>query len=207
MPAGSSFYSEEELAGLGLKSFGHAVRISRKASLYNTERIEIGSHVRIDDFCVISACTGGWVRIGSFVHIAAMCLIEAPAGLEMKDFSGLAGRCTVYGGTDDYSGEHLTNPCVPWEYRSCVWAPVVLEKHALAGAGTVILPGVTMGECSVAGAMSLVNRSIPPGQIHAGTPARYIKDRKTTLLELEADFRRRLAGGGSGCDACRTEGV
>jgi len=111
----SSFYSPAELAELGLASFGHDVKISRKTSIYHPERITIGNHVRIDDFCVLSACSDGYIRIGSFVHIAALCMIEAPAGFEMDDFSGLAGRCTVYGGTDDYSGLHLTNPCVPWE--------------------------------------------------------------------------------------------
>lgn len=188
----SSFYTEEELACLGLESFGHDVRISRKASLYHPERISVGSHVRIDDFCVLSACATGYIKVGCFVHIAAQCTIEAPAGVEMHDFAGLAARCTIYGGTDDYSGEHLTNPCVPWEYRSCVWKPVILQKHALAGTAAVILPGVTMGECSVAGAMALVIRPIPPGQIHAGIPARYIKDRSTKLLELERDFRSGL---------------
>jgi galactoside O-acetyltransferase len=185
-----------------LKSCGHDVKISRRASLYNADRIEIGSHVRLDDFCVLSACSGGYIRIGSFVHIAALCMIEAPAGVELHDFSGLAGRCTIYGGTDDYSGAHLTNPCVPSEYRCCVREPVILERHALAGAGAVILPGVTMGECSVAGAMSLVTRSIPAGQIHAGIPARYIKERSMTLLDLERDFRIKLAGGAFDCPIC-----
>jgi galactoside O-acetyltransferase len=198
----ASFHTDEELRGIGFKSLGHDVKISRRASIYHPESIEIGSHVRIDDFCVLSACSDGFIRIGSFVHIAALCMIEAPAGVVMEDFSGLAGRCTIYGGTDDYSGEHLTNPCVPWEYRSCVWAPVTLSRHALAGAGAVILPGVTMGECSVAGAMALVTRSIPAGQVHAGIPARYIKDRSMKLLELEAEFRRSLGSGPGGCPLC-----
>lgn len=198
----NSFYSTDELGELGLAAFGHDVKISRRASIYHPERITIGSHVRIDDFCVLSACSDGYIRIGSFVHIAALCMIEAPAGFEMDDFSGLAGRCTVYGGTDDYSGAHLTNPCVPWEYRSCIWKTVTMKKHALAGAGAVIMPGVTMGVCSVAGAMSLVTRSIPDGEIHAGVPARFIKERSMKLLELEAQFRASPEHGGNPCGSC-----
>ncbi len=198
----SSFYSDTELMEIGFETMGHDIRISRRASIYHPERISLGSHVRIDDFCVLSACSDGFIKIGSFVHIAALCLIEAPAGFEMEDFSGLAGRCTVYGGTDDYSGEHLTNPCVPWEFRSCVWKTIRMRRHALAGAGAVILPGVTMGECSVAGAMSLVTRSIPDGQIHAGVPARFIKERSMKLLELEEEFRSRLTLGTDWCRVC-----
>ena len=64
----SAFYDREELAGLGLAGFGLDVLISRKSSLYSPEAIELGAHVRIDDFCVLSGGSG--IRIGSFVHIA-----------------------------------------------------------------------------------------------------------------------------------------
>ncbi|MBT3210423.1 MAG: acyltransferase, partial [Planctomycetaceae bacterium] len=64
-----SFYSMEELQTLGLASFGKDVKISRKASIYNPGQISIGNHVRIDDFCVLSAGEGG-IEIGDYVHIA-----------------------------------------------------------------------------------------------------------------------------------------
>ena len=86
----SSFYSEEELVDLGFSSLGHSVKISRKASIYHAERISIGSHVRIDDFCVLSGCATGYLRIGWFVHIAAHCFIEASNGIEFMDFSAIA---------------------------------------------------------------------------------------------------------------------
>jgi galactoside O-acetyltransferase len=192
----SSFFSRDELEAVGFESLGIDVRVSRRTGIYHPERISLGNHVRIDDFCVLSACVQGFIRIGSYVHIAAHCLVEAPAGLIMEDFSGLAGRCTVYGGTDDYSGEHLTNPCVPEEYRSCRRELIHMKKHALAGAGAVILPGVTIGICSAAGAMALVTKSIPDGEIHAGIPARYVKKRSMKLLDLEADLR---SGFGADC--------
>ncbi len=207
IPAGSSFYSEEELAGLGLKSFGHAVKISRKASLYNTGRIEIGSHVRIDDFCVLSGCSDGYLKIGWFVHIAAHCFIEASAGVEFMDFSAIAAGGVIYGGTDDYSGEHLTNPNVPWDMREFAWKPVLLKKHALAGASVTILPGVTMGECSCAGAGSLVVRDIPDGEMHVGIPAKYLKKRSFRMLELERRYREGLADGTYPCGFCRDLGA
>ena len=46
----NSFYTREELAELGLKSYGENVLISRKASFYAADKIELGSNVRIDDF-------------------------------------------------------------------------------------------------------------------------------------------------------------
>jgi galactoside O-acetyltransferase len=68
---------------------------------------------------------------------------------------------------------------------------VTLERHVIVGANAVILPGVTIGEGSAVGALSLVNTSLPPWGIYAGTPARKINDRSRRLLDLEAEYRAR----------------
>ncbi len=49
-----SFYSRDELKKIGLKKYGENVFLSKKASIYNPEKIEIGNNVRIDDFCILS---------------------------------------------------------------------------------------------------------------------------------------------------------
>lgn len=49
----TSFYSEEELRSIGLKSYGKNVLISRFARIYGAESISIGNNVRIDDFCIL----------------------------------------------------------------------------------------------------------------------------------------------------------
>ena len=48
-----TYYSEEELKGLGLKKYGLNVKISRHAIIYRPEELEIGSNVRIDDLEII----------------------------------------------------------------------------------------------------------------------------------------------------------
>ena len=57
----TSFYTEEELKGLGFRHIGNGVCISRKASIYGAQNISLGDHVRIDDFCILS----GRIEIGS----------------------------------------------------------------------------------------------------------------------------------------------
>jgi acetyltransferase-like isoleucine patch superfamily enzyme len=53
---------------------------------------------------------------------------------------------------------------------------VLIDDGVFVGAGSVILKGVTIGKHSVVGAGSVVSKSIPPGQIWAGNPCRYVKD-------------------------------
>lgn len=186
-----SFYSPDELAKLGLRSFGESVLISRKASLYNAGAIELGSHVRIDDFCVLSAGTGG-IAIGSFVHVAVYASMIGNGRIKLDDYSCLSGRVAVYSSSDDFSGEHLTNPMVPEAYRGVVSADVVVGRHALVGAGSIVLPGVTVGAGAAVGAMSLVRTDCEPFGLYAGVPARRIKSRGRRLVDLEAAHRAEL---------------
>ena len=190
----NSFYSEEELKSLGLKTYGNNVFISRFARFYGAENISIGNNVRIDDFCILS----GKITLHNYIHISAYtCLFGRKHGIEMYDFSGLSSRGAVYADTDDYSGFAMTNPMVPDEYRNIIGNKVVFKKHVLVGTESTVLPGVVLGEGSSVGCMSLVNKSIEPWGIYAGIPCKRIKNRDKHILELENQLKNDILKGGN----------
>ena len=172
---------------LGLKSVGDNVLISEKACIYMPEKISIGSNVRIDDFCILV----GEITLGSHIHISPFASIHGTGGgsVTMKDFSGLGSYATIYAGSDDYNGGTLTNPTVPKEYCKIISGNVVMEKHCLVGIKSVLLPKAYMGEGSVLGAMSLLNKKTKPWSVYFGSPARRINDRDKGVLEYEEKFR------------------
>lgn len=188
--AETSYYSEAELRGLGLKDYGERVRLSRKASLYGAARISLGCDVRIDDFCVFSAGAGG-IRIGSLVHVAVFASMIGRGAIELGDFANISARVSIYSSNDDYSGESMTNPTVPAEFTGVRHAAVIVGRHVIVGAGSVILPGAILEEGVAVGALSLVRDRCEAFGIYAGTPARKVKERKRDLLALEASL---LAG-------------
>lgn len=180
-----SFYSQDELKLLGLKSYGENVNISRKASFYGEKNITIGNNVRIDDFCILS----GKIEIGDYVHIAAYsALYGGNDGIYIKNFVNISSRICIYSISDDYSGETLTSPLVPIEYKNITSAKVIINKHTIIGSGCTILPNVEIAEGCAFGAMSLINKSTNDFTIYAGIPIRKIKSRKKDLLELEKKF-------------------
>jgi galactoside O-acetyltransferase len=180
----TGFLDEPALAALGLASVGADVRIDGAARFYSADRIEIGSHTRIDAFCVLSAGDGS-IRIGNHVHIAAHGFMAGAGRIELEDFANISGRVSIYSSNDDYSGATLTGPTVPDELSNVEVAPVHIGRHVIVGAGSVILPGVTIGEGAAVGALSIVKRDVAPFTIVAGADMRVIGERKRDLLELE----------------------
>jgi len=180
-----SFYTVDELKNLGFERIGKNVLISRKASVYGADKITIGDNVRIDDFCILS----GRIVLGNHIHIAAYAaLYGADAGIHMEDFSGISSRVSVYATSDDYSGKAMTNPTVPDEYRNVQSTPVIIEKHVIVGASSVVLPGVILREGSAFGALTLINKSSEPWSVNVGVPARRVGDRRREILQLEQKF-------------------
>ncbi|PAE18410.1 DapH/DapD/GlmU-related protein [Robertmurraya siralis] len=95
---------------------------------------------------------------------------------------------------------HPINP----NYRGYMYAdPVKIENNCWIGAGSIICPGVTVGENSVIGAGSVVTKDIPANSVAVGNPCNvlrtinehdmkyYYKDREITQEDLdeEALFR------------------
>lgn len=174
----TSFYSEAELAELGLGSYGKDVLISRKASIYSPGNIRVGDHVRVDDFCILS----GTITLGSYIHISAQCCLYGGMGIRMEDFSGLSPRTIVLSSSDDFGGDYLIGPMIPNEFTNVTGGLVHLEKYVQIGAGSVIFPNLTIHEGTVVGAMSLVNKELPAWSVFAGIPAIFIKERNRALL-------------------------
>ncbi len=168
-----------------LGSVGRNVTIHESVIIFNPQQVHIGDDVRIDCMSMISAGAEG-VHIGRHVHIAAMVQIFGSAArVTLGDFVGLSSRTTVYSATDDFSGETLTGPTVPMEFRGVRTGAVDIGRHVIVGCGTVILPGVTIGTGGAVGALSLVDRDVAEFTIVAGTPCRPIGERSRRLLELE----------------------
>lgn len=192
-PFDVGFFSEHELQNYGFKSLGKNVSIAKNCTIIGLHNISIGDNVRIDGYTTIVASGDGFLNLGSFIHIGGYSLLSAGAGITMSDFSGLSQGVRIYSKTDDYTGNSLTNPTVDPKYTSVTSGEVILNRHSIIGSSTVILPGVTIGEGSSVGALSLVTKNLPEWGVYFGSPAKKIKDRKKKLLELERDFLYELS--------------
>jgi UDP-2-acetamido-3-amino-2,3-dideoxy-glucuronate N-acetyltransferase len=130
-------------------SIGSGTRVGSFTLLHAGARI--GTGATIGSHCNIGACS-----IGDNVSIQTACHITR--GVTIEDDVFIGPHVTTL--NDKLRGDPLTYP------RIC--------KGAKVGGGSVILPGVTVGEGAVVGAGSVVTRDVPPGATVVGNPARVV---------------------------------
>lgn len=169
--------------GKNAKYFDHTIFIK-------PETICLDDNTQIDDFVFIYG--GQETIIAHNVHIASFVSIIGGGRFIMAPFAGLSAGCRVVTGSDDFTGESLTNPTVPKEYKKTKLGTVEIGRHALIGSNAVILPDVKIGEGTIVSAGALVIKDLEPWSIYAGYNPKKIGQRdKRKILALELDYYKK----------------
>lgn len=100
------------------------------------------------------------LKLGAKTDIGAFTYINASEGVEIFDDVQIGSHCSVYSVStiDNKKGK------------------IVLKKNCKIGSHSVIMPGITVGENSVVGAFSFVNKDIPDNVVAFGVPAKVVKN-------------------------------
>ena len=176
MRAGEPIRPTDEGHGLVLEAYREAaMTVMEMNSAYRTPG-EVLSYLRrlttgtIDDsaFIVLPFHTdfGRNITIGRDVFINSNCTMLDQGGITVHDSVKLGPNVTLV------TSNH---PLDPSDRKAVVSTPIVLERNCWIGAGSIVLPGVTVGEDSVVGAGSVVTRDVEPRTVVAGSPARVIR--------------------------------
>ena len=102
------------------------------------------------------------------------CWIGEDAWIDNLTTVSLASNVCISQGAYLCTGNHdWTDPSF-----GLVIEPITLDNGSWVGARAVLAPGVVLGECAIAAAGSVVTRSIPAYEIHAGNPAKFVRQRR-----------------------------
>lgn len=183
----SNLYTKDELINMGMK-VGDNVSISKRASIYSPSTIEIGDNVRIDDYCILS----GNIKIGHNVHISAFTALYGRFGIEIGNYCGCSPRCTLLSGSDDFSGEYMISPMVPEEYTNVKGEKIIMKDYSQLGANSIVMPGITIGEGAICGAMSYVNKDLDDWTMNVGIPVKYLRERKQNVKVLAKKYENEV---------------
>jgi len=99
------------------------------------------------------------LQLGKYTDIGAFSYINAKYGVVIENNVQIGSHCSIYSVStiDEKYGK------------------VTLKKNSCLGSHSLVMPGVTIGENSVVGAFSFVNKDIPANCLAMGIPAKVIK--------------------------------
>jgi len=102
------------------------------------------------------------LRLGKRTDIGSFTYINAKEGVVIEDNVQIGSHCSIYSIStiDDKRGR------------------VVLKKNCKISSYSMVMPGVTVGENSVVGAFSFVNKDIPKNVMAFGVPVKVIRKLK-----------------------------
>lgn len=107
----------------------------------------------------------GDVRVGAGTWIGPFTILDGSGGLEIGRHCSISSGVHIY--THDTVRRALSGGRADYER-----APVSIGDCCYLGPQTVVAGGVTIGDRSVIGACSFVNRDVAPNTIVVGSPAR-----------------------------------
>ena len=131
--------------------------------------IEIGSYNIISSYSICKS-HGGFVKIGNNNFIGERSQIQGKGGATIGNQCMIAANTFISSSNHDYSDPQSI------EYlKKEIGKPVNIGNKVWIGANCVITAGVTIGDCAIIGAGSVVTQSIKPYTLVAGVPAKEIK--------------------------------
>lgn len=156
---------------LRMERVGNWVDIRRGLRVNSPRNIRLGNYVKIDRMSRLSSYEGGKIVIEDNCYIGQFFSVMAGGDVIIKKNTLIASYVAVIG------ENHNMDPEAGGKYgcQPLIKKEVVIGENCWIGEKAIILPGVTIGDWSIIGAGSVVNKSIPPYSIAAGNPAKIIK--------------------------------
>ena len=189
---------------------GRDVKIARTAKIL-AKSLEIRDYSRIADHVFVGPIKK--LKIGEFSEISHNTTIDGNDECEIGNncFIGINYYVNIrdkvvlednvaLGGSHGQLWTHSTwAEEMDWHGINKI-APVYIEKNSWIASGSTILPGIRIGQGSVIGTKSLVNKDVPAGTLAYGIPAKHVdkisnlkrkptnKEKKEKLFDMVEKF-------------------
>lgn len=133
------------------------------------QRVRLRTPLVIHNSNVLSSRFYKNLSIGNNCYFGREFLLDLKDKIIIEDNVTISHRAMILTHTDAGTSPHKDN------ILETSQAPVRIAKGAYIGAHVVILQGVEIGENAIVGAGSLVTKSILPGAVAMGVPAKTVK--------------------------------
>jgi acetyltransferase-like isoleucine patch superfamily enzyme len=151
---------------------GSGVVLEPGVLVFHPEAITLGDNVYVGHNTMLKGYHRNTMAIGRDTWIGQGCFLHSAGGITVGQAVGIGPMVKIL--TSQHAGDETRMPVL---YTKLDFAPVVIEDGADLGVGSIVLPGVRIGEGAIVGAGAVVTRSVPAYTVVAGVPARVIRQR------------------------------
>ena len=110
------------------------------------------------------------LQVGDHCYLGRELFLDLQDQIIIEDHVTISHRVMILTHTDAGASP------LAQQYIPASQSPVTIRRGAYIGANVTILEGIEIGESSIVGAGAVVTRSVPPGTVVGGVPARFIKN-------------------------------
>jgi acetyltransferase-like isoleucine patch superfamily enzyme len=135
-------------------------------------RLKVGEGTLFEPGCWLTLAPEARISIGAGCFLNKGVMLAALESIDVGDHVMFANWCFV--GDSDHRYDDRTKPITVQGFAPR--GPVKIGPNCWFGVNCVVTGGVEIGERCVIGANSVVTKSLPPGVIAAGAPAKVIRE-------------------------------
>ena len=148
------------------------IKYSSEFKLTDGAKLVIGSNCTIkENSYFLLTKPNPYLQMGDYVGIGRNCYIAIKDHLEIGSYTRIGPNVTILDQDHTYEKSDLIMN------QHADIQKVKIGKDVWIGANAIVLKGITIGDGAILGAGSIVTRDIPPYEIWAGVPAKFIKER------------------------------
>ncbi len=154
------------------RKIGRHVVFEDGVLVFHPENITIGENVYIGHNTILKGYYKGEMFIGDHTWIGQGCFFHSAGDIIIGKAVGIGPMVKIITSVHEEG-----NPAAPVLFQDLIFRKVTIEDGSDIGIGSIILPGVTVGEGAIVAAGAVVTRDIPPHSVAAGVPAKIIRKR------------------------------
>jgi len=155
-----------------LKRCGAGVLIETGVRIFHPETISLGDRVYIGHETILKGYHRGSLDVGDDTWVGQRCFFHSAGGIRIGCEVGIGPEVKMLTSSHDFGPER--QPVIRY---GLTFAPIEVEDGVDLGIASILLPGVRVGEGAVIGAGSVVTHDVPPYEVWAGVPARFLRRR------------------------------
>jgi acetyltransferase-like isoleucine patch superfamily enzyme len=166
--------------------------VSPNIRIRHPDHFQVGADSIVDDYCYFSTR----VVVGRCSHIASGCSVAGGIDrtFRLGDFSSLSSGVKVWCVSDDFVNDvvAIVPADIPSPKTHLIVGDVTIGNYTAVGSNTVVMPGNSIPDGTVVGALSFVPSAydFQPWSVYAGNPVRRLRARNQDNVLAQVELLR-----------------